>query len=125
MKAIMAFVAKHSLITATTLFAITVGIVAMVVFSVGDKEASTVGDKVNDVSESDSLVSEDTQDDIQDLTLQCDAYPEINEVMEIYHKALAENDEETVNMWKVMKIFTVIHRKDFKKVRIMCMCHTS
>lgn len=99
MKAIMAFVAKHSLITATTLFAITVGIVAMVVFSVGDKEASTVGDKVNDVAESDSLVSEDTQDDIQDLTLQCDAYPEINEVMEIYHKALAENDEETVKKY--------------------------
>ena len=99
MKAIKAFIAKHSLITATTLFAITVGIVATVVFSAGNKDANTTGDKVNEVSESDSQVVDDEKDDIQDLTLQCDVYPEINEVMEIYHKALAENDEETIKKY--------------------------
>ncbi len=102
MKAIKAFlvgfVTKHSLITATALFAIVVGAVAMIVFSVSDKDASTVGNQVSEVSENTSQ-NGDTKDDIQDLTLQCDAYPEINEVMEAYHKALAENDEETIKKY--------------------------
>ena len=92
------FIGKHSLITATALFAISVGVVAMIVFSIGNKETSTVGDKVNEVSETTSQSSE-VQDDIQDLTLQCDAYPEINEVMTAYHTALAENDEETIKKY--------------------------
>ena len=102
MKAIKAFVvgfiSKHSLITATALFAITVGAVAMIVFGVGGKETTTTGDKVNEVSESESQSSE-VQDDIQDLTLLCDAYPEINEVMTDYHNALAENHEETIKKY--------------------------
>ena len=99
MKAIQAFIAKHSLITATTLFAITVGIVAILVFTIGNKDKSTIGDDVNETSESASQVIVEEQDDIQDLTLQCDAYPEINEVMETYHNALAENDEEIIKKY--------------------------
>lgn len=95
---VVGFIGKHSLITATALFAISVGVVAMIVFSIGNKEASTVGDKVNEVSENVSQSSE-VQDDIQDLTLQCDAYPDINEVMTAYHTALAENDEETIKKY--------------------------
>ncbi len=95
---VVGFIGKHSLITATALFAISVGVVAMIVFSIGNREASTVGDKVNEVSETTSQSSE-VQDDIQDLTLQCDAYPEINEVMTAYHTALAANDEETIKKY--------------------------
>ena len=102
MKAIKAFVvgfiSKHSLITATALFAITVGVVAMIVFGVGSKDSATTGNDVNEVSESEPQSSE-VQDDIQDLTLLCDAYPEINEVMTNYHNALAENDEETIKKY--------------------------
>lgn len=102
MKAIKAFVvgfiSKHSLITATALFAITVGVVAMIVFGVGGKDAATAGNKVNEVSENE-IQSSEVQDDIQDLTLLCDAYPEINEVMTDYHNALAENDEETIKKY--------------------------
>lgn len=95
MKAIMAFIAKHSLITSTILFAVTVGLVATIVFTTGNKDTDTVGNKVNETTESETEVS-DTNEDIQDLTLQCDAFPEINEVMVNYHTALAEYDEETI-----------------------------
>lgn len=95
---VFGFITKHSLITATALFAIVVGVVALVVFRVGGKEEVVTGNDVNATSEE---VSSDgaAQDDIQDLTLLCDAYPEINELIEKYHKALAENDEETIKKY--------------------------
>lgn len=92
------FITKHSLITATALFAVVVGLVALIVFKAGNREAGVSGDSVNATSEEVSTESSN-QDDIQDLTLLCDAYPEINEVMENYHKALAENDEETIQKY--------------------------
>ena len=95
---LVSFIAKHSLITATALFAVAVGVVAMVVFSAGNRDVTVTGDNI---SESVEEVSEEngSEDDIQDLTLQYDAYPEINEVMEAYHKALAENDVETIQKY--------------------------
>ncbi len=92
------FIKEHSLITATALFAVTVGVVAMIVFSVSDKTADVNGDNVNGTSE-EMVLTGDTDDDIQDLTLRCDEYPEINEVMETYHKALADNDQETIKKY--------------------------
>ena len=93
------FIAKHSLITATTLFAVVVAVVALVVFSVSNKETSVSGEQVNNISSEEIPSEESVQDDIQDLTLLCDAYPEINEVMVNYHNALAENDEETIRKY--------------------------
>ena len=94
---VLGFVTKHSLITATALFAIVVGVVAMIVFSLGAKSTSATADRINGSGGS----SENTEvpEDEQDLTLQCDAYPEINEAMEIYHRALAENDEEVIKKY--------------------------
>lgn len=93
------FIAKHSLITATTLFAVVVAVVALVVFSVSNKETGVSGEQVNNISSEEIPSEESVQDDIQDLTLLCDAYPEINEVMVNYHNALAENDEETIRKY--------------------------
>ena len=93
------FIVKHSLITATTLFAVVVAVVALVVFSVSNKETSVSGEQVNNISSEEIPSEESVQDDIQDLTLLCDAYPEINEVMVNYHNALAENDEETIRKY--------------------------
>lgn len=98
MNAIKAFVRAHSLITATVLFTIVVGMVAVIVFSVTGKSEGTTADTNNGTSEVTSMESSE-EDDIQDLTLQCDAYPEVNEVMEAYHKALAENDEEVIKKY--------------------------
>ncbi len=99
MKAIKAFlvnfIGKHSLITATALFAVVVAVVAMIVFPIANRDVSTTGDKVNESTEEVSI-EDNEKDDIQDLTLQYDAYPEINEVMVAYHKALAENDVEAI-----------------------------
>ncbi len=98
MNAIKAFVRAHSLITATVLFTIVVGLVAVVVFSVTGKSEGTTADTNNGTSEVTSMEGSE-ENDIQDLTLQCDAYPEVNEVMEAYHKALAENDEEVIKKY--------------------------
>ncbi len=92
------FIARHSLITATALFAVVVGLVALIVFRVGSQETGVSGDSVNTTSEEVSSESSH-QDDIQDLTLLCDAYPEVNEAIENYHIALAENDEETIKSY--------------------------
>ena len=98
MNAIKAFVRAHSLITATVLFTIVVGCVAVIVFSVTGKSAGATADTDTGTSEVTSMEGNE-EDDIQDLTLLCDAYPEINEVMEAYHKALAENDEEVIKKY--------------------------
>ena len=95
---LVSFIAKHSLITATALFAVAVGVVAMVVFSAGNRDVTVTGDNISESVEEVSVES-GSEDDIQDLTLQYDAYPEINEVMEAYHKALAENDVETIQKY--------------------------
>ncbi|MBO5341114.1 MAG: SH3 domain-containing protein [Lachnospiraceae bacterium] len=95
---LVSFIAKHSLITATALFAVAVGVVAMVVFSAGNRDVTVTGDNISESVEEVS-VENGSEDDIQDLTLQYDAYPEINEVMEAYHKALAENDVETIQKY--------------------------
>ncbi len=92
------FITRHSLITATALFAIVVAVVAMVVFSVKDKDAQASGTDVNGTSETLIQAGGDAEH-IQDLTLLCDAYPEVNEVMEAYHKALAEYDEEAIKKY--------------------------
>ena len=97
MNAIKAFIKAHSLISATTLFVVVVAAVAVIVFNVGGKSES-VSSNIEDVSQQES-VSEEITEDIQDLTLQCDVYPEVNAVMEEYHKALAENDEETIQKY--------------------------
>ncbi len=98
MNAIKAFVRAHSLITATVLFTIVVAMVAVIVFSVTGKSEGTTADTNNATSEVTSMEGSE-EDDIQDLTLQCDAYPEVNEVMEAYHKALAEYDEEVIKKY--------------------------
>lgn len=98
MNAIKAFVRAHSLITATVLFTIVVAMVAVIVFSVTGKSEGTTADTNNGTSEVTSMEGSE-EDDIQDLTLQCDAYPEVNEVMEAYHKALAEYDEEVIKKY--------------------------
>lgn len=97
MNAIKAFIKAHSLISATSLFVIVVAVVAVIVFNVGGKSESA-SSTVEENSQQES-VSEEITEDIQDLTLQCDVYPEVNEVMEAYHKALAENDEETIKKY--------------------------
>lgn len=97
MNAIKAFIKAHSLISATTLFVVVVAAVAVIVFNVGGKSESA-SSNIEDVSQQES-VSEEITEDIQDLTLQCDVYPEVNAVMEEYHKALAENDEETIQKY--------------------------
>lgn len=98
MNAIKAFVRAHSLITATVLFTIVVAMVAVIVFSVTGKSEGTTADTNNGTSEVTSMEGSE-EDDIQDLTLQCDAYPEVNEVMEAYHKALADYDEEVIKKY--------------------------
>ncbi len=97
MNAIKAFIKAHSLISATSLFVIVVAVVAVIVFNVGSKSESA-SSTMEDNTQQES-VSEETTEDIQDLTLQCDAYPEVNAVMEAYHKALAENDEEMIKKY--------------------------
>ncbi len=92
------FIKTHSLITASTLFVLVVACVAVIVFNVGGKEESATAGTTEGTGQEVSIEGSE-EDDVQDLTLQCDAYPEINQVMEAYHKALAEYDEATIQKY--------------------------
>ncbi|MBR4966577.1 MAG: hypothetical protein IKY53_08795, partial [Lachnospiraceae bacterium] len=92
------WIMKHSILAASILFAVTVAVVAVVVFGVSSKDdlvTADPGKSDTEISESDTAVGEPEKD----LSLQCDAYPDMKRVIEEYHKALAEDDEETIKKY--------------------------
>lgn len=93
---IYGFISNHALISSSTLFVLTLAIVLVVVLNVSDKNADAAA-QPNDVEG--STINKGETDNIQDLTLRCDEYAEINEVMEAYHKAQAENDAEVLKKY--------------------------
>ena len=92
------WIMKHSILAASILFAVTVAVVGVVVFGIASKDnlvTTDPGKSDAEVSESDSAQEEPEKD----LTLQCDADPEMKRVVEEYHKALAEDDAETIKKY--------------------------
>ena len=85
------FVDKYYMLVATLVFAVCVAVVFAVVFNIARaKEEKERKEKMQ--SEIGMLAP-----DGRDYALEKDAHPEINEVITRYHKALAEDDEDTIS----------------------------
>lgn len=93
--------AKHPILVASLWFAVTVSVVFLVVFGLRDfklGDTSVPADRQDGIEiASDS--GEDVSEQMVDESLQCDAYPEVNEVIKQYHKALAEDDQEAIKKY--------------------------
>lgn len=92
-----AWIKKHSVLAASILFILTVSVVAVGVnvFVKRDNPA------ISNPGESESATAEITgeQESVRDVSLKCDAFPEVNRVIEDYHRALAEDDQEAVKKY--------------------------
>ena len=84
------FLDKYYFAAAAIVFAVSVAIVFVVVFHVADarEEKARKAEETAKIGE----LSEDGRD----YSLELNAHPEVNEVMEAYHKALADYDEEVI-----------------------------
>ncbi len=93
-----AWIMKHSILSASLLFAVTVAVVAVGVFAFTSKDnLVTVNPSGSDSQTSEADTSE--AEPVRDVSLQCDAYPEVKRVIEEYHTALAEDDQETIKKY--------------------------
>lgn len=90
------WIKKHSILSASILFAVTVAIMAAIVFSLSGKQNTTT---IRPDVDSNTSEQSSEAEPVKDFTLKCDAYPEVNKVIEAYHKALAEDDQETVKKY--------------------------
>ncbi len=90
-----AWIMKHSILSASALFAVTVAIVAAVVFGLGGSENPVITNP-EDGGQVASDSSEVESEPVRDVTLRCDEDPELKNVIETYHRALAEDDQETI-----------------------------
>ena len=87
---IKGFIDKHYLLTATFVFAVCVALVFVVVFNIAKAKEE------KEKTEKAQVYMGEVAPDGRDYALECNAYPEINEVITRYHKALADYDEDTI-----------------------------
>ncbi|MBQ7971849.1 MAG: SH3 domain-containing protein [Lachnospiraceae bacterium] len=87
----------HSIISATLLFAVVVACVTLVAAVIGGKGNPAMLGTVGDEGKTGG--TEGSELPARDISLQCDKYPDVNQLIEDYHKALADNDEEKIKQY--------------------------
>ncbi len=122
-----AWIMKHSILAASMLFAVTVVIVSVVVFGLGKAENPAItnpedgGQMVSDSSEVES-------EPVRDVTLRCDEDPELKNVIEEYHQALAEDDQETIKKYLLYvsedELITISVKSEYVEAYNDIQCYT-
>ena len=92
-KGFQGFIDRYYFAVAAFVFAVSVGVVFLVVFNIANarEEKARKEQEMANIGELSA--------DGRDYALEVNAHPEVNEVMEEYHKALADYDEEVIQKY--------------------------